>query len=176
MEDQNKQEQMKNQKQISKFQQWKTAMKNTPPERLLKINMQGFVMQSIGLIVVCVMILLTRRAWWWLILAFGFGLFNNYSGFVSNYQQYNQILEYKKLANIKEEDKSPHRNKAKLIKETLGKKVGWITAFVSAVISYLVVPGEWKWYFKSPIILFVLCLSYYLIYFKFFYYVARRRE
>ena len=30
--------------QTSKFQQWKIAMKNTPPERLLKINMQGFVM------------------------------------------------------------------------------------------------------------------------------------
>ena len=162
--------------QPSKFQQWKTAMKNTPPERLLKINMQGFVMQSIGLIVVCTVILF-QTSWWWLIFAFIFGLFNQYSGFVSNYQQYSQILEYKKLAGIKEEeDKSPHRNKVKFIQERLGKKVGWITAFSSAVISYLIVPGTWKWYFKSPAILFLICLCYYLIYFKFFYYVAKWRS
>ena len=160
----------------SKFQQWKTAMKNTPPERLLKINMQGYVMQSIGLVVVCVMILLVRTEWWWLILAFGFALFNNYSGFVSNYQQYTQILEYKKLANIPEqEDKSPHRNKVRLIKEKLGKKVGWITAFSSVVISYILVPS-WKWYFKTPIMLLVICISYYLIYFKLFYWIARSRK
>jgi len=164
---------MKEQKEISKFEQWKNAIKNTPPERLLRINMQGYILQSIGLIVVCIMILLIKDSWWWLIFAFIFGLFNNYSGFVSNYQQYNQIIEYKKLANIKEEDKSPHRNKAKLIKKRLGKKVGWITAFSSAVISYLIVPKNWKWYFKSPAILFILCISYYLIYFKFFYWVAK---
>ena len=160
----------------SKFQQWKSAMKNTPPERLLKINMQGFVMQSIGLITVCTVILL-QTTWWWLIFAFIFGLFNQYSGFVSNYQQYIQILEYKKLAGIKdEEDKSPHRKKAKLIKEVLGKKVGWITAFASAVISYSIIPGDWKWYFKSPSILLLILVSYYLIYFKFFYYIAKRRS
>jgi len=157
---------------MNRFKQWKQAMRNTPPERLLKINMQGFVLQSIGIIVVC--ILLITSPMWWLILVFVFSLWNNYSGLVQNYQQYKQIIELKKEFGVEEpEDKSPHRNKSRLVKEKYGKKAGWITAALSVTctvgVMYLITGEFVKWGWWQVLAYPLFFLLYYLIYFKLLY-------
>lgn len=158
----------------SKFELWKQAVRNTPPERTLKINMQGYVLQSIGIIVVSILLLFSEM--WWLIFIFIFSLFNNFSGFVQSYKQYCQIVEMKKELNLKEpEDKSPHRKKAKLIKKHYGKKAGWLSAICSVFISYVLFGTLDGWYWNIPLVLCVAVL-YYLIYFRWFGYLAKSKQ
>jgi len=154
----------------SKFKQWKETLKNVPPERLLRVNLQGFALQTIGLIIACTMIVITRDIPWWLIFAFGFGIFNTISGFISTYQQYVQLLEIKKELNLFKEDKSPHRNKAKQIKDKFGLWPGWISFFFSALLIYIsfdwVVNLKWYSYLLRGMLFFIF---YYVIYFKIFF-------
>jgi len=165
---------MSQEKNKSKFEEWKSAVKNTPPERLLKINMQGYILQSIGLLIVCT-ILLFRGSWWWLIFAFIFSIWNNVSGFISAWKQYDEVVSLKKEMGIVEEDKSLHRNKASFIKSKLGKKAGWISIILSVLISYSSVSYfGWQWYHKTIMILCVFIL-YYFIYFKLGYSLAKRK-
>jgi hypothetical protein len=153
----------------NKFQQWKEAMKNVPPERLLKINLQGFALQTIGLIVACTLIIISQTIPWWIVFAFGFSIFNTVSGFISTYQQYHQLIEIKKELNLFKEDKSPHRNKAKEIKERFGLWAGWISFISSAfVIYYLFDYNSLNWGMRL-FSLVVFAVIYYLIYFKVFY-------
>lgn len=156
-----------------KLTDWKEAMKNTPADRLLRIKMQGYILQSIGIIVVSIFVLLYRRDFWWIIFIFIFSLWQNYSGFVSTWKQYQQLKDMKEKMNIgpEKEDKSPHRKKSKLIKEKLGVWSGWVTALASCSISYLVVPS-WPWYLRGTSMLVLIILLYYLIYFVLLYKIA----
>lgn len=149
-------------------------MKNTPPERLLKINMQGYVLQSIGIIVVCTILVVTRSMWW-LIFVFLFALWNNYSGFVSAYKQYTQVYQLRKeLKLVSPEVKSPHLKKAMMIKDKFGKKAGWVSAIIAAAISLLIVnPLTARWYFKLLYII-MLPVFYYFFYFVIFFKLSRR--
>jgi len=164
------------QKETSKFEQWKTAVKNTPPERLLKISMQGYVLQSIGLLVVCIMLLI-NGTWWWLVFAFIFGIWNNVSGFISTWKQYDELKKLKEelaLSGVK--DTSPHRNKAEIIKSRLGVKAAWLSALISIFISYFGVSSfGWEWYHKTITIILALVL-YYFIYFKGIYKLTQRLD
>jgi len=157
---------------MNTFQKWKQAMKNTPPERLMKINMQGHLLQSIGILVVC-FILIYTRSMWWLIFIFVFALWNNYSGFISNYQQYNNIKELRKELNLKVPlIKSPHIKKVMLIKNKFGWKAGFISAISSVTISLLIInPLSSVWYYKL-FYLITIPLIYYFIYFIIFYKIA----
>lgn len=165
---------------MTKYKQWKETLKNVPPDRLLKINMQGYILQSIGIIVVCIILIYTKLVWW-LIFVFIFGLWNNYSGFVTSYQQYNQIRELRKELNLPEKKLvSPHLKKVKLIKERFGRKAGWTSVVVSVLFTYLFV-GDFSgiWWIKTLKVLFAFILmlsSYYILYFIIFYKLARRAK
>lgn len=156
----------------SKFKQWKQALRQVPPERLLKINMQGYVLQTFGIIFVSIMLLL--RGLWYIIFALIFVTWNNVAGFIAAYQQLKQIEELKKQLNIPEpEDKSPHRKKTKIIKETMGAIPGWVSAGLSVLGSFLIInPLGAVWYMKVAYFGLVV-VFYYICYFYIMYFVAK---
>ena len=161
-------------KQKSKFEQWKEAVKNVPPERLLKINMQGYALQSLGVIAISVVLLFTDM--WFLIFIFLFSLWNNVSGLISQYQQYTQLIEMRKQLNLKQpEDKSPHRKKSRIIKKRVGRKADWISAIVSVGLAWFIVP-DWPFYFRTPLVVLLLGVFYYVFYFLIFYNIAKLKR
>jgi len=167
---------MEQKKEKSKFEEWKSAVRNTPPERLLKISMQGYVLQTIGLLAVCT-ILLFRGAWWWLIFAFIFATWNNVSSFISTWKQYDELINLKKEMGLdKKEDKSEHRNKASFIKSKFGKKAGWVCMMLSGLISYGIFEELGNaWYYRTLMAILILIL-YYLLYFKLTYFLAKIKK
>ena len=156
------------------IQDWKASIKRTPPDRLLKISMQGYIWQSIGIIIAC--IFLFKNGFWYIVLALCFSLLNNYAGFTGAYQQYSTIMALKKELNIIDsEDKSPYRNKVKLIQKELGRWPAWIT-IITAIAPFIYVYVFYAgilWYTLATLTFIII---YYLLYFQLFYRIARRKS
>jgi len=107
----------------TKWQKWREATKNPPPERLCKIAANSYKLNIIGTFVTCAFLI--KFNLWYIIFAFIFSTLANWSGYKREMKQYNAIIEMKKkLGLIKEdfsEDPSPTRSKFKRIDKYLGK-------------------------------------------------------
>lgn len=158
------------------FGRWKQAVLNTPAERLLRVNMHGYFLQTFGLGFVSIM-LLFNATWKWLIFAFVFSMWNTVSGFISSYQQYTQIVTMKKELGIpEEEEKSPHRKKVKFIKDTMGEMTGLICLLISVIISALIINPLNAIAYMLILFMVIVGLFYYLTFFIIAYRIAKFKK
>ncbi len=155
---------------MSKFQEVKTAIKNTPPERLAKIEYQSHFMHMIGVSIVCGILIF--KGFWWIIFAFVFSLGVTFSQWISAHQKYRAIVS---LIGRREydydSDKSFTRKRDYIIKQAFGKFNWILMAIASFAITYLAVPRD-SWYMNIAFSL-VFLMTYIFLYFFLTYWVAK---
>ncbi len=151
---------------MNKLKQIKKAIKNTPPERLAKIEYQSLFIHMIGVSVVCA--ILIWKGFWWIIFAFIFSLGVSYSQWIGAMQKYRAIvgLVGKKKYNPRR-DKSFTRKRDYYIKQRLGKYTWTIAAFMSIIFNLMYVPHTNWW--QNILFSFGFIFFYIVIYFFFFY-------
>lgn len=153
---------------MNKLEELKTTIRNTPPERLAKVEYRSHFLQILGTIAVCS--ILVYKGYWYIIFAFIFSLGVSYSQGVSSYQKYNAIMEIRGNHYDPIKDKSPTRKRDYLIKKTFGSLFWFIVVLFSFFLTYLIVPTT-RWYMKVSFAM-VFLLIYLLLYFFLLYWVA----
>ncbi|KKK52130.1 hypothetical protein LCGC14_3107970, partial [marine sediment metagenome] len=105
---------------MNKYQQFKKALQNPPPERLAKIEYQSHLLQAFG--ITTVSIILIFKGLWYIIFAFIFATGINYSQGMSAYNKYNNIMAIITPEKVKDYDKdiSPTRRRRKIITHVFG--------------------------------------------------------
>ena len=156
---------------MNKLKEVKLAIKNTPPQRLAKIEYQSHFMHMIGVSVVCG--ILIWKGFWWIIFAFIFSLGVTFSQWVSSMQKYKGIMEivqpepydYKK-------DKSPSRRRDYIIKQTFGRYT-WIVVAAFTIYTVIYYVPRDIWYMK---LVFSLSIIFFYIFWYFFvtYWLAKK--
>ncbi len=126
---------------------WKKAMRNTPPERLAKIEYQSHFLQILGISLVSVILII--RGFWFIIFAFIFALGISYSQGTSAYIKYHNIMALIKPESVRdyEKDISFTRRRGKIINHVFGSSAKWV-AIIMAVIAAAGVLG----FDRSPLI------------------------
>lgn len=155
---------------MNKLEELKQAIKNTPPERLARVEYRSHFMQMFGVLIVCS--ILIYRGYWWIIFAFIFSLGVSYSQGVSSYQKYNAIMEIigkKEYDPIK--DKSPTRKRDYIIKQVFPKWIWIVAAAKAGLIVYMWIPTNAWYMWISRAMIFILL--YITIYFFLYYWVAK---
>ncbi len=154
---------------MKKLKQIKEAIKQTPPDRLAKIEYQSHFMQILGVALVCG--ILIWKGFWWIIFAFVFSLGVSLSQGISAYQKYHAIKDIIGDTYDVKKDKSFTRKRDYIITSVFGRGIKWIALFLSIMISLLFIPYD-TWYFK---ILFALVtiIIYILVYFYFTFWIAK---
>ncbi len=153
------------------FNKLKTAIQNTPPERLAKIEYRSHFYQMLGVLFVCS--ILVYRGYWYIIFAFIFSLGISYSQGVSAYQRYNFINNVRKKHVWEmhpEKDKSPSRKRDAIIKEVFGGSAWWACIVGSLVLTYLLI-GYATWYQKLSFAMFLILFQV-ILYFFIMYWIA----
>jgi len=152
---------------MNKFQQIKEAIKNPPPERIAKTEYQSHFLNILGVLIVCA--ILIYKGYWYIIFALIFSIGISYSQGISAYQRYLTIMSFKSEEDI-EKDISPSRKRSRIIESVFGKKMWWISIFISLCLTYFIV-GVSTWYHKMAFVLVVLFLQF-LTYFFIIYWIA----
>lgn len=156
---------------MSKLQEVKEAIKNTPPERLAKIEYQSHFLQIIG--VTAVSLVLIFKGFWYIIFAFIFSVGISVSQGIGAYQKYNLIMSIigKEKYNPKT-DKSFTRSRDYINTSIFGLKSKFFSLVLSLALVFLVIPYH-TWYFK---IFFAICLLavHSIIYFRIIYSFANK--
>jgi len=140
-------------------------MKNTPPERLAKIEYKSHLYQAFGISFVC--ILLISKGLWYIIFAFIFGLGISYSQGITAYQKYRMIMSLKSPERIEdyEKDISPTRRRNKIIK-SIFPPANWFSIISSVIITLLIIdPHYSRWLLM---ILYPITIGVFYIFFYFF--------
>lgn len=156
---------------MNKLQEVKEAIKNTPPDRLAKIEFQSHFLQMVGVSTVCIFLIL--KGFWYIIFAFIFSLGISYSQGVGAYQKYKFIRNTLGPSEYKpEEDKSFTRRRDYINKSVFGLW-GKIFCFtVSIALSLVFIPYN-TWYFKV-LFAFAILGIYYTLYFRMMFYLANK--
>lgn len=161
-----------------KFNKFLDAVRNPPPERLHKVNMQSNVFNAIGTIIVASVLI--YKGFWWVCLAFIFSLGMSYTGYIQSRNQYKQVInlknQIKSSGKNKEElkdqevidilnEKSPTRQKTMKIKFFFGRKLSWILMIISVVVWWIIINPATKdiWWRIAMVILIII--TYLILYF-----------
>lgn len=161
---------------MSKFSQWKEAIKNPPEERLCQINANAYKLNIMGIIVV--ILFLINFGIWYVGLIFVFNTIINWVGYKRETKQLRSIVEAKKAMGVYktiEEDISFSRKRFRTISEHLGEWVKYvIIAKVTVILFFLIDPATRHW---SIQVLFVIAIifMYLLIYLFPVYWLAKWR-
>lgn len=151
---------------MNKYQQLKKAIRQTPPERLAKIEYQSHFMHMVGVTTVCS--ILIWKGFWWIIFAFIFSLGVTYSQWISAIQKHKGIVE---IVGVKKynpkRDKSFTRRRDYYIRKAFGKHVWIFAVLLSAFLNIRFVPHSNWW--QNIIFSFTFLFFYIVIYFFFFY-------
>jgi len=153
---------------MNKLKQLKQAIKNTPPERLAKIEYQSHLLHAIGVAVVCGVLI--YKGYWWIIFAFIFSIGVTYSQGISAYQKYNTIMEIVGKKYNPKKDKSMTRKRDYIIKQTFGNYFWILIGVGSFLLTFLIIPFS-TWWLKI-IFTFGFILIYIFLYFYIFYWIA----
>ncbi len=145
------------------------AIKNSPPERLARIEYQSHIFSIIGNLIVC--IILITKGYWYIIFAFVFSLGISYSQAVQSYQKYFMIKSFIKDSYDPIKDVSFTRKRDYYIKKTFGYSARIISLLLSFSINYYVV-GIGRWYWNIILIISFLTV-YMIIYFFPFYWITK---
>ncbi|HEC39530.1 hypothetical protein LCGC14_0538160 [marine sediment metagenome] len=157
---------------MNKYQEWKTAVKAPPPERLAKVEYQSHFFQMMGISFVCIILLF--KGFWYIIFAFIFGLGISYSQGMSAYIKYNNIMALIKPEAVEDYDKdnSPTRRRSKIINHVFGSTAKWISIFISAAVPLFFIQfAESRIAFSFAYVMMMIVI-FTLVYFFFFYWVA----
>ncbi len=155
---------------MNKFQELKKAIRNTPPERLAKIELQSLIMQMIGVTIVCGIFL--YNGLWWIILAFVFSLGVSYAQAVTAYQKYCAIIDITGGSTYNySNDKSPSRRRAYVIKKVFGFWGSVSALIISLSFCILIIPYD-TWYYKI-LFTFSILIVYIIVYFFILYPIAK---
>ena len=159
---------------MSKFKQFKEAVKQPRPDRLAKIEYQSHFFQMLGITIVCVILIL--RDLWWVIFAFIFGIGISYSGGMSAYIKYQNI---KALMGDEDptkfkDDISPTRRRSKITNYVFGKWATRLSALAAVVWSYLLIGDNYGRLVLSLVYPIVVTGIYILLYFFVFYFFANK--
>jgi len=157
---------------MSKYQEWKQAMKSPPPERLAKVEYQSHFFQMLGISFVCV--ILIAKGLWYVIFAFIFGLGISYSQGMSAYIKYNNIMALINPEHPKEyyKDPSPTRRRGKIITHVYGESSKWFSIFVSIILSLVILGTDYSRLIISLIYPITIIINYIVIYYFMIYQVA----
>ena len=158
-----------------KYKEWLEAVKNTPQEKLIKINIQGYILQAIAILAASAYIFFKVKSLRFLIFIYIFSLFNIYTSLIASwkqleyYKKINKEFELNKKENLTEilKIKSPHVRKKKIINLAYGKKLNIFLIIFSLLLSYLIVRPE-----LTLIKIFLFLFSYYLIHYVLFYIIS----
>ena len=155
---------------MKKLDELKEAMKNTPADRLAKIEYQSHFMQMIGVSIVCSILIF--KGFWWIIAAFIFSLGVSFSQFISAYQKYHAIKDIiGDTYNVKK-DKSFTRKREYIISQTFGKWMKWCMMLSAAILAWCWVPYH-TWYYKI-LFTFSLLVIYIILYFFITFHIANK--
>ncbi len=157
---------------IKKYQEFKKAIANTPPERLAKIEYQSHFLQMLGVSIVCVILVL--KGLWYIIFAFIFSLGISYSQGMGAYRKYRNIMAIIKPEPMSEYDKdiSPTRRRGKIIDHVMGSGAKWSSIFTSVVLSFIIIGFDHAWYLQSIAYFVSIIVIYILVYYFVFYWIA----
>jgi len=156
----------------TKFQKFKQAIKNPPPERLAAIEYRSHFLQMIGITAVCIMLIV--KGLWYIIFAFIFGVGISYSQGMSAYIKYKNIIALVNPEKIEdfEKDISPTRRRNKIIKSVLGLGAGWVSIIFAVALTILIIPptiSRWLLMMAYPL---TITLLYVFFYFFIAYWIA----
>jgi hypothetical protein len=157
----------------SKWEEFKEAINNPPPERLAKIEYQSQFL-LIGAYLLAGIMFIIKSNYWFIIPIFILSSLISYSQGMSAYNKYKVIKSFIPKETLEEinKDISFTRKRSKIIKLAFGEKVGWITAFTSVLFAVLIIDptlSRWKLMFAYPI---VIITFYFVIYFFILYWIA----
>ena len=155
---------------MNKLKQLKEAVKNTPPDRLAKIEYQSHFMQILGVALVCG--ILIYKGFWWIIFAFVFSLGVSLSQGISAYQKYHAIKDIIGDTYDIKKDKSFTRKRDYIINQVFGPLVKWACGGVAVITSLFIVPFN-TWYFKI-LFTFSIIAIYIFLYFFFTFWIANK--
>ncbi len=157
---------------MNKYQQWKKAIKNPPPERLAKVEYQSHFFQMIGITIVCIVLII--KGFWWIIFAFVFGLGISYSGGMSAMIKYRNIMSLIKPEHFKEydHDLSPTRRRDKIVTHVFGKSSKWIALIIAVIVSFVILGNSYSRVTLSLLYPIVSIIFYLIIYFFLFYWIS----
>lgn len=154
---------------MKKFKRLKQAIKNTPPDRLAKIEYQSHFMQILGVSLVCG--ILIWKGYWWIIFAFIFSLGVSLSQGISAYQKYHVIKDIVGETYNYKKDKSFTRKRDYVITSVYGWWIKWFVMAWAVLFVLFTFPYN-TWYLK---ILFTLWIIIFYIFFYFYvvYWIAK---
>jgi len=157
---------------MSKYKDWKEAMRNTPPERLARIEYQSHFFQMMGISIVCIVLII--KGLWWVIFAFIFGLGISYSGGMSAYIKYRNIMALLKPEHFSEYDKdqSPTRRRGKIVDHVFGKGAKWVAIVIAVGFAFVMLGNNYSRITLSLLYPITSIIFYIAIYFMLFYWVA----
>ncbi len=157
---------------MNKYQEWKEALKNPPPERLAKVEYQSHFFQMMGISIVCIILII--KGFWFIIFAFIFGLGISYSQGMSAFIKYTNIMALIKPQDFKDydKDKSPTRRRSKIVYHVFGAKAKWTSILIAAIIPlFFVQLAESRITFSLAYVM-IMMVTFILVYFFFFYEIA----
>jgi len=157
---------------MKKYEEWKEAIKNPPPERLAKVEYQSHFFQMLGISIVCIVLII--KGFWFIIFAFVFGLGISYSQGMSAFIKYTNIMALLQPEDFKDydKDKSPTRRRSKIISHVFGSTAKWVSILISAVVPLFFIQfAESRVTFSLAYLMMMLVL-FTLIYFFLFYWAA----
>lgn len=157
---------------MNKYQQFKEAVRNTPPERLARIEYQSHFFQMMGISIVCIVLIV--KGLWWVIFAFIFGLGISYSGGMSAYIKYRNIMALLKPEHFSEyeKDQSPTRKRGKIVDHVFGKGSKWVAIVIAVLGTFIILGDNYSRVTLSLLYPIVSIIFYFAIYFILFYWVA----
>lgn len=163
---------------MSKLKNFKEAMKNTPPERLAKVEYQSHLYQIVGIIFVSIVLLM--KGYWYIIFALIFGVGVSYSQGITAYQKYNIIMSLKHPDKLEdyEKDISFTRRRGKIIQSVFPQSK-LIAACLSVIVSILIIdPTSSRWILSIlyPLTMLIMYIgSYFLLFYHICYPIYKKR-
>ena len=157
---------------MSKYQEWKEVIKSPPPERLAKVEYQSHLFQAFG--ITFVSIILIFKGFWYILFAFIFGLGISYSQGMSAYIKYNNIMALIRPEAVEDYDKdnSPTRRRSKIIYHVFSSSAKWASIGASAIIPFFFIGFAQSRIAFSFAYVMMMMVTFVLIYFGFFYWIA----
>ncbi len=157
---------------MKKFEDFKQAIRNPPPERLAKVEYQSHFFQMLGISIVCIVLII--KGLWWVIFAFIFGLGVSYSAGMSAFIKYTNIMALLKPEDFKEyeKDKSPTRRRSKIIYHVFGSTAKWVSIFFSTTLPLFFIQFSESRVTFSLAYVMMMAVFFILFYFFLFYWAA----
>ncbi len=156
---------------MSKWEDYKRAIKNPKPELLMQVEYRSHFMQIFGVAIVSVILVL--KGFWYILFAFIFSIGVSYSQGMAAYKKYNSYMSYMENQPT-EEDPSPSRRRSKVVQKVFGGASTMWASGLAVISAYVLIdPFRAPWYVQLAY--FMLMLIFYVIFYYFILYWFAKR-